>query len=73
MEIIPAPPEGVTIETIAKELGLKLDTARRWLWYADIRPMYSFGNKGVGVYPLSALDAIKDMKRGRPIKDTEGK
>ena len=44
--------------------------------YLVMRPTpasFSLGRNGDGVYPLSALDAIKDMKRGRPKKDTEGK
>ena len=71
---IPAMPAGVTIAAIAQELKLKPDTAKRRLWTIGIKPMYALGGRfGDCVYPLSALDAIKDMKRGRPKKDTEGK
>jgi hypothetical protein len=64
----PAMPEGITVAAMAKELGLKPNTAKYRLWYHDIKPMYFTGKRCAGVYPLSALEAIRDMKRGRPKK-----
>jgi hypothetical protein len=72
MIIIPPQPAGITTDSLASELGIKYATAKKRLEYAGIKPMYSFGNKGAGVYPLSALDAIRDMKRGRPKKSPDG-
>ena len=55
--------EGITISEMAKTLKLKRHAVEQRLIAAGIKPLtYE------ALYPLDALEKIKDVKRGRPKK-----
>jgi hypothetical protein len=55
--------EGLTITEIASILGIEPSAAKVRLWKAGIKPLTK-----EALYPREAVDAIKDIRNGRPSK-----
>ena len=57
---------GLTIQQIADKLGIPYDTASKRLVTAGIKPILK-----EDLYPESALEAISNVRMGRPPKKPE--
>ena len=58
--------EYITIQEMAKRLGIPPNTVKQRLFQHSIKPVSKDA-----LYDLSALDVIKDTTMGRPKKDAE--
>jgi hypothetical protein len=58
--------EGLTTTEIAAILGIEPSAVKVRLWKAGIKPLTK-----EAIYPRDAVDAIKDVRNGRPPKKKE--
>jgi predicted ArsR family transcriptional regulator len=59
--------EGLTASEMAEKLGIKLKTVKKRLEAAKVRPLTK-----EAVYPVEALETIRNIQMGRPKKPQKG-